>query len=67
MSDKDIAGATGYEMRYGTNANDLIQWEILADNVHVTDEDQDTIRVPKQNDVIIPDIDLETRSLIDTY
>lgn len=67
MSNEDIAEAKSYAMRYGNNTHDTINWEVLADNVHVTDDDLDQIPLPDLADVVVTDIDLKSALSIDTF
>ena len=66
MSEKDIAVAKSFEMRYGNNDGDRINWEILADNIHIQEDDDDCMNIPNQAE-LIPEIDLETPQLSSTF
>ena len=66
MSEKDIAVAKCFEMRYGNNDGDRIKWEILADNVHIQEDDDDCMNIPNKAE-LIPEIDLETPHLSSTF
>jgi hypothetical protein len=71
MPTKEIADATVYEMRYGKAVSsgdtiETINWQILADNVHVEEDEDSQMNIPEAAE-IMADIDLESKPLIETF
>lgn len=70
LSKEHLSTASTYEMKYGKdkNADNQINWEILADGVHVEEDPNEGMRmeIPEKAALKI-DLDLETKPLVDTF